>query len=695
MRIEARHTRRLKLVSLLGIGFAVALAFRLASLQLWAGEAYTAQARSQHEKRTVLQANRGHILDRHGRVLVTNLEAQSFFLNSNISELDNLRAIAVRFSRRDGEDSAEVLKRLRGKRSFVWLARKVMDGLPEDRVPEGVGRMVEMRRSYPMGTLAGQVLGYTDIDNVGIDGIEHHFDALLKGKPGEMVSRVDARGKALGALGAVLRLPEDGGDLVLTIDTDYQSIAEEELEAAVARFQARSGIAIVTQPNTGEILAMANVPLYDPNAFGRYDPKVRRNRAVTDLYEPGSTFKVVAFAGALEEKDYAPEDRIFCENGTMKVAGGVIRDTHPHGWLTVREVIEASSNIGTIKIARTLGKAEFFRYIRLFGFGSLTGGNLPGEVPGDVKHPSKWSERSLETIAIGQELGVTALQMVTAYGAVANGGRLLAPRIFLKTLRGDSVVSVQRPQVVRQVISPQTAATVTGVLGGAVTRGTGSNARVSGYQVAGKTGTAQKALEGGRGYAPNDYNASFIGYLPAERPELLCLVIVDSPKGIRWGSKVAAPVFSRIMQRILSLRKTRLRHRAVVDGKEGDGRSEKQVPVLKGLSRESALRVLDRRGFQARVLGSDTRVLDQAVQQKEVLLYVAPDSSGQVEGEVRTPDVVGVPLRQAVYRLTAAGLRVETSGSGRVVGQTPRAGTAVERGTVCRIEGRSVASNEL
>ena len=239
------------MVSLLGIGFAVALAFRLASLQLWAGEAYTARARSQHEKRIVLQANRGRILDRHGRVLVTNLEAQSFFLNSNISELDNLRAIAVRFSRRDGEDSAEVLKRLRGKRSFVWLARKVMDGLPEDRVPEGVGRMVEMRRSYPMGTLAGQVLGYTDIDNVGIDGIEHHFDALLKGKPGEMVSRVDARGKALGALGAVLRLPEDGGDLVLTIDADYQSIAEEELEAAVARFQAQSGIVIVTQPNTG------------------------------------------------------------------------------------------------------------------------------------------------------------------------------------------------------------------------------------------------------------------------------------------------------------------------------------------------------------------------------------------------------------------------------------------------------------
>ncbi len=684
MRIEAQHTRRLKLVSLLGVGVALTLTFRLASLQLWAGEAYTIRAKNQHEKRTVLQANRGRILDRRERVLATNLEAQSFFLN-NISKRDNLRAIAVPFSPRDGEDGAAMLKRLREKRSFVWLARKVMPGLLKDRVPEGVGRMVEMRRTYPMGALAGQVLGYTDIDNVGIEGIEHRFDALLKGKPGEMVSRVDARGKAMGTLGAVRRLPEDGAGLALTIDADYQSIAEEELVAAVARFQAQSGIVMVMEPTTGEILAMANVPLYDPNTFGRFDPEIRRNRAVTDLYEPGSTFKAVALAAALEEKHYRPQDRIFCENGEMQVAGDVIRDTHPNGWLTVREIVEESSNIGTIKIAQTLGKAKLFRYMRLFGFGNLTGGDLPGEVPGEVKHPSQWSERTLETLSIGQEVGVTALQMAAAYGAIANGGRLIAPRIFLKTLRGDSLLSTGRPEVLRQVISPETAKTVTEILRGVVERGTGGNARVPGYRVAGKTGTAQKVRKGTVGYDPDWYNSSFIGYLPAEHPELLCLVIVDSPQGISWGSQVAAPVFSRIMQRILSLRNTRLRHRVAAVQEAKGGASAQQVPILKGLSRNSAMRALARHGFQTRIIGRGNRVVNQADHQQEVLLYLAPNDSAGTEGPVHTPDVVGISLRQAIYRLTSAGLRVKTTGSGRVTGQAPRSGTVVGRGTVCEV----------
>ncbi|MDA0747024.1 MAG: penicillin-binding transpeptidase domain-containing protein, partial [bacterium] len=277
MRIEARHSRRLQAICLLGGLFAAVLIVRLLSLQLWAGAAYSARAENQHVKRTVLQASRGRILDRHGRVLATNLEAQSFFVN-NVSELDNLRAIAVRFSRRNGESGAGMLKRMREKRSFVWLARKVMDGPPEEQVPEGVGRMVEMRRTYPMGTLSGQVLGYTDIDNVGIEGIEMAYNKLLTGTPGEMASRVDARGKVLGAMGTVHRMPEDGGDLILTLDADYQSIAEEELAVAVSEFEAKNGIALVTDPRTGEILAMANVPLYDPNAFTKFAQEKRRNR---------------------------------------------------------------------------------------------------------------------------------------------------------------------------------------------------------------------------------------------------------------------------------------------------------------------------------------------------------------------------------------------------------------------------------
>ncbi|MCZ6635131.1 MAG: penicillin-binding transpeptidase domain-containing protein [bacterium] len=677
-------TKRLKAVSLLGLGFAVLLVFRLVFLQIWARETYTNLARSQHVKHTELKANRGRILDRHGRVLATNLETQSFFVN-NVSELDSLRAIAVRFSRRAGGDESAILSRLRKTRPFVWLARQMVDGPSEAELPEGVGRIVEMGRRYPMGSLAAQVLGYTDPDNVGIEGIERAFEPLLRGRSGEMSSRVDARGHTLSALGAIRQLPEDGSDLVLTLDADYQSIAEEELARGVADFEADSGIAIVMDPSTGEILAMANVPLFDANAFSRVAPGVRRNRAVTDRFEPGSTFKVVAVAGALEAGLYSPEDSVFCEHGELKVAGGVIRDTHASGWLTVQEVLEESSNIGTIKIARALGAAGLYRMIKLFGFGDRTRSGLPGEVGVDLKHPSRWSKRSLETISIGQEIGVTALHVASAYAAIANGGMLMAPQIFLKAQRQDSLFSVGSARRIRRVMSPKGARMLTSILEGVVVRGTGSNARVPGFRVAGKTGTAQQVKEGYPGYDPDRYVSSFVGFLPVERPELLCLVAVDSPQKTRWASRVAAPVFRRIMQRILGLRKTSLRHRSVelaVDPEPAQG----PLASLSGLTRASAGRVLERLGIAHRFEGAGDRVVGQVFQadRQEALLYTTHRGQPR-QGPISVPDVRGVGLRQAVYRLTTAGLRVEISGSGRVIGQVPEPGEMARQGTVCRV----------
>ena len=502
---------------------------------------------------------------------------------------------------------------------------------------------------------------------------------------------VDARGKRLGAFGAVRRMPEDGSDLVLTIDADYQSIVEEELQGAVTRFEARSGIAIVIDPISGEILAMANVPLYDPNGFGSYDAEVRRNRAVTDLYEPGSTFKVVALAGALEEGRVSTSDRIFCENGEMAVAGGAIRDSHASGWLTLPEVIEESSNIGTIKIGKNLGTADLFRYIRLFGFGGITGAGLPGEVAGEVKHPSRWSKRSLETLSIGQEIGVTALQMVSAYAAIANGGQLLVPRVLIGATGKDSLSDDRSPVVIRRVISAETAAEVTRILEGVVARGTGANAQVAGYRVAGKTGTAQKALPGSAGYEPDLYNSSFIGFLPAEHPEFLCAVIVDSPKGIRWGSQVAAPVFNRVVQRILSLRRSSVRHRAAGIPVDADARSAK-IPALDGLPGDAAARVLVRNGLRSRVKGSGDRVVAQEAGQSggsgEVTIRLGSVDSAGMAGSVRIPDVTGIPLRQAVFRLTSAGLQVTAKGSGSVISQSPGSGQVVRRGTTCRVSCR-------
>ena len=338
---------RLRIIAYLGVGFALLLAFRLTSLQVWSVETYADQARSQHVKKRVLLAERGRIFDRRGRVLATSLESQSFFLNQ-ISDRDSLRALAVRFSRQSGHDEAALLKKVDRSPSFVWLARQVIDA--PTGLPEGIGRIVEMRRNYPMASLAGQVLGYTDTDGKGIEGIERAFDPILRGEPGELSARVDARGQMLSTLGAVRQMPKNGDDLTLTIDADYQAIAEEELLKGMQKFDAKSGIAIVMEPHTGEILALANAPFYDPNDFSKSELWIRRNRAATDQFEPGSTFKVVAFAAALEAGLVAPEDKIFCENGRMRIAGGkILRDSHPSGWLTVREVMEESSNIGTAK----------------------------------------------------------------------------------------------------------------------------------------------------------------------------------------------------------------------------------------------------------------------------------------------------------------------------------------------------------
>lgn len=644
--VEQRYHKRQRLIAAAGFAFAIVLAVRLVTIQGFANETYSSQARDQHIKEVPLAAKRGQILDRAGRVLATTLESQSFFVN-NISDVDTLRSLAVRFSKQSGENERKLLKRLNGRRSFVWLARQVIDGPEADQLPDGIGHVVEMARAYPMGAVGGQVIGFTSVDNAGIEGIERAYDPLLSGSSGEMSSRVDAKGRPIGDLGVVKALPEDGADLTLTIDAVVQSIAEEELEAAVAHFGAVSGIAIVTNPKTGEILAMANVPTIDPNAFGKFSPWTLRNRGVTDQFEPGSTFKIVAVAGAVEEGLYSGQDSIDCENGRLVVPGGVITDTHPSKWLTVQQVMEESSNVGTIKIARALGAVGLFKYGRLFGFGSITGPGLPGEVTGTLKHPGEWSKRSLETIAIGQEVGVTALQVASAFGVIANRGLLIAPRIYRWASGQDGRFAETRVDTVRRVISQRAAKEVNRYLEGVVSNGTGSNAAISGYRVAGKTGTAQRAYDDRPGYDPDRYVSSFVGYLPAEDPELLCLVIVDGPQQTNLASQVAAPVFRKIVNRILSIHGTPARHKTAMVKL-----APKQPPEPTRASRPAV-----RRDVQVAASTQPRRV----------------------------PDVVGIPLRQAVARLTEAGFRVKATGSGRVVKQVPISGIEATPGTLARV----------
>jgi cell division protein FtsI (penicillin-binding protein 3) len=375
--------------------------------------------------------------------------------------------------------------------------------------------------------------------------VEHQFDELLGGQPQFVVAQQDA-------LGRIIFRQEPGRqapifDLHLTIDEVLQYITERELTRAVERSRAKAGSAVVLDPRTGEILALANVPTYDPNDYRRVASAVRRNRAVTDTFEPGSMFKVILLAGALEEGAVQPEDRFHGENGAIEVSGVTIRDHEKYGWLTVRQIIAQSSNVGAIKIGQKLGKSLYYHYMSGFGFGTLTGLDLPGEAPGLIRRPRAWSALSLASLSLGQEIAVTPIQMATAFAAVANGGHLVRPHVVRGLTAQDGSLGRQvDPVLIRQVISPQTAQAELAMLTAVVDEGTGKEAALDAYAVSGKTGTAQKLDPVTGRYSHQKVVASFVGAVPAESPRLVILVVIDEPETLRWGGSIAAPTFREI-----------------------------------------------------------------------------------------------------------------------------------------------------
>jgi len=696
------HLRRLGLVFWGAVLFGAFLVLRLVQLQAWGRQDYVERAKDQHTKSFVLEARRGRIFDRHSREVATNLKTTSYFV-TNQAEVKNPQAVARALSQVAGLNESALYRNLTGRRRFAWLARKLeAERLQTARLkkPQGVHTVVEMKRYYPMGSVGSQIIGYTDIDNVGIEGGELGLDSHLRGQSGVMVSEVDALVRSLAERGEVLTPPENGADVTLTIDADCQWIAEEELAATVSKYRARAGVAVLMDPRTGEILALAGAPLYDPNRPGDHRPEHRRNRAITDMYEPGSTFKIVTAAAALNEGTRRPEDPIFCENGRMAVPGGFIRDSHPLGWLSFREVIEHSSNIGTIKVARTLGDRRLYEYARRFGFDARTGIEFPGEARGLLHHPSVWSKRSLETIAIGQEVLVTPLQLAFAYGAVANNGVLMKPRLIRSIARPGQAPVETRPEAIRRVIEEKACRTLIEFFKGVVQQGTGANAAVPGYEVAGKTGTAQRAAEGGRGYEPGQYVSSFVGFLPADDPRLLCLVAIDRPTGVHWGSAVAAPTFRRIMERVLALRDcpARLSPAATPPDTGAVYVGLPTMPNLLGLSRASAEGVL-RRYQMAAAFDGEGIVIEQSAPPGQPLgpgvrltARCRPLTASRSDAPDRpfasgiaVPDLTGLPLRQAVNRLSAEGLRPSISGNGFVAAQAPAPGALVRRGSACAL----------
>jgi cell division protein FtsI (penicillin-binding protein 3) len=630
-----RNHSRLGVAKILFLAMFLVIAGRAFQLQVLQGERLMRLGERQHLKEWIVLPKRGALLDRAGEPLALSMESQSVYarphrvqdpeqLSQGLARILNLRA-------------ADVKQKLISDKPFVWIKRQVSSPEAEKIQalnPTGIGMFYEPNRYYPQNQLAGQLIGFVGRDSEGLEGLELKYNDYIRGEAGSSVTERDALGRRVLVQGVEgLRIPP-GSDVHLTLNTSIQHIAEKELEATILKYRAKSGVAIVMEPFTGEVLALANYPAFDPNNYSKQSADQRRNRAVTDSFEPGSTFKTILAAAALEEGVVGKEDLFYCEMGKYPYAGKVIHDTHPHGWLSFAKILQVSSNIGFTKVAQKLKKDRYYRYIEKFGFGQVTGIDVPGEVPGLLRKAESWSAIDLATHAFGQGISATPLQMVMAYGAIANGGFLMRPYVTRRVVspEGEIVLEIQ-PHVVRRVISEKTARSLASILKDVTNEGgTGVMANVDGFEVAGKTGTAQKADPVHGGYAAKKRVASFVGFVPANDPRLVALVLIDEPEVNVYGGVVAAPAFRNIAQ-------AALRHLAVAPQQAA------LIPMLP--SQPEAL----------------------------VRRVAKPNSPATVEtnGDA-APDFVGLSLREALEKAQTLKLKVRLQGNGYVVKQSPQAG---------------------
>jgi cell division protein FtsI/penicillin-binding protein 2 len=541
-------------------------------------------------------------------------------------------------------------------------------------------------RAYPLDELARPVVGVVGVDGAGLEGIERVFDRELRGVSGWATLFRDGRGLEHQLPQSMVKVPEPGLSLVTTLDRDAQSVIVMELRRAVARTGARSGMAVFADPHTGDIFAMATVDGANPPAGSP-----GRNRVIADQYEPGSTFKLLVGCAALEERVVSPEDSFFVNRGELDMGGFTMHDSHPETrWYTVREATAFSSNVCYAQIGTKVGASALYRYSRLFGFGQPTRIQLPGETSGQIRNPSRWSVRSLATISIGQEVTATPLQILMAYCAVANGGILMRPRIASALVNeSGEPVRLYPVERVRRVISPETAETFRSFLRDAVTTGTAQEAALPWCEVAGKTGTAQKSDEGGRGYGQGRYVSSFVGMAPAANPQIVGLIVLDEPRGAYYGGTVAAPVFRDIVATWATLGKGPVRIPAQTLVTAARGTPAVRVPDVRMMEAERARFVLRSAGMDCAMEGSGARVAVQSpepganARSGEVVRIVL---STDPPPDTGFPDLRGLSVREAVARLSALSVRVSlVSGSGQVVEQNPSPGSAIRTGQSCAL----------
>ena len=527
------------------------ICLRLVYLQIFEYGAFAHRAQHQQQRTVEVAARRGIIYDRAGRELAMSVSVDSAFaVPTEIPDLAGTLSLIARITR---ADPRELLARCKAGHTFCWVARKA-DQETAERIRSlnlrGIYFQKESKRYYPKRDLAAQVLGYVGTDDEGLSGIEREYDDQLRGKPGQMLIQVDARRKWFGS---VEKQPDPGENVVLTIDQQIQYIAERELQAAMEQTHAETGTVVVENPHTGEILALANRPTFNPNVAREITPERLKDHAVSDVYEPGSTFKLVTISAALDEHLTRPDEVFDCQMGSIVINGRRIHDWKPFGMLAVSDILAHSSDVGAIKIALRLGDERLYKYIRGYGFGQQTGIELPGETRGLAKPLNRWSKVSIGAISMGQEIGVSPLQLAAMVSTIADDGKWVPSRIVAATTAPQST-----PQMIafhpgdgRQVISPLTAAEMKQMMQGVVLHGTGKRAILEGYSSGGKTGTAQKIDPATHTYSRTKYIASFAGFAPVNNPAVTIAVILDSPVGGHHGGEVGAPVFQRIAQQVL------------------------------------------------------------------------------------------------------------------------------------------------
>ena len=660
--MNALRAKRLRLFALFLALWSAFVVARLVQLQVVQGGKYRARAQRQQERRIEVAGRRGAILDRQGRQLAVSIEVSSVY--GIADEIEDEKAAAAALAPVLNLPQPKVYEKLSRAKGFVWLARKVdpqvADAVRQMKV-KGIHLVAEPKRFYPKGSLAASVIGYVGLDDNGLSGLEYEYDKAVTGKPGEIVALTDARRSTYGEAETAGKPAQEGAALTVSLDSGLQFAAERELETTLHDLDAKSGSAVVLDPWTGEILAMASAPGFDPNDYGRFGGEVRRNHAIADAYEPGSTFKIVTGSTALDRKVVSPDEVFDTNHGLIRIGRITIKEDkhHDYGRLTLAGILEHSSNIGIIQVGLRLGSQRLFEGASAFGVGKPTGVDLPGEAGGIFRPLSRWSALSNASISMGQEVAVTALQLSRVAAVIANGGRLVSPHIVTAIRYPDGRVEKPQAPEPTRVISEETAATLRAMLQGVVEKGTGTTAAIPGFTVAGKTGTAQKAGPGG--YQAGRYVPNFVGFVPADNPKLVAVVVVEEPHGKYYARDVAAPLFARIVSQALDILRV--------------APTEQRLPSTVLASSDGHVE------YPAGIVPVSVKNTASSAEESPIAMpAVETAAASDPAAGPATPDVLGLSARQALAVFARLGLTARLSGTGFVVSQDPPPGSPLRTG---------------